>query len=291
MEKLNLVNKFDVKPFLPEKMVRNPAIVIIAKRGSGKTWICRSLLNSMRNIPLGVIISHTERTDPFFSDFFPGTFIYDKYEPEIFQKIMARQLRIRKKAQEKALEGKKIDTRIFLLMDDCLSDNKSWANDKLMREILFNGRHLDITYILTMQEPMAINPGLRSNFDYVFLMYTDIFTEQKKFYEHYTGMFPTFSAFKQVYENLTEDFGAMVIKKREAKRDITDKIFHFRANNITPKMLGCRQMIKYHNKNFDKDWEEKMMQNQFNINDYVKRSDARNFVVEKMDRNNKPIYD
>lgn len=272
-------------------MCKNPAIVIIAKRGSGKTWVCRSLLSYFRNYPVGVIISRTERTDPFFSRFFPDAFIHNKYTPQLFQNIVARQHAIREKAKQKLQEGKRIDTRLFLLMDDCLSDSKTWEKDEALKEILFNGRHLDITYVLTMQEPMGIVPSLRSNFDYVFFMYTDNYTELKKYYEHYTGMFPSLMAFKEVYDKLTENYGCMVIKKREAGRELNQKVFHFKASNISIPMIGCQQLKKYNEKNFDSNWQEKMFDNKFNINSYVKKRGFEPFEVEKIDKTGKPKFD
>lgn len=286
-------NKLQLRGLALNTLCQNPAIVIIAKRGSGKTWICRSLLDHFKDIPVGVIISHTEKTDPFFGKFFPDSFIYNEYKPAIFQKIIARQNAIRNKSAERVKMGKRpLDTRIFLLMDDCLSTSKDWAKDEALREILFNGRHLDITYILTMQAPLGITPELRTNFDYVFLLYTDNVNEQKKFYDHYTGIFSTFSAFKEVYDKLTDDFGAMVLKKRGVLgKDIACKIFHFKADNMTPRMMGCKQLKKFHERNYDPKWLEKMMEMKFDFNSIFKKRNQTSFVVEKVDETGKAKYD
>ena len=287
---INIGNQLKIKELTLSSMCANPAIVIITKRGGGKTWVCRSLLNHFRDIPVGIIISHTEKTDPFFQNFFPDAFIYNEYKPSIFQKIIARQIAIRDKASEKMKAGKKIDTRILLLMDDCLSNSKDWSKDEALKEILFNGRHLDITYILTMQAPLGITPELRTNFDYVFLLYTDNFNEQKKFFDHYTGMFPNFNAFKEVYDKLTENFGVMVIKKREASsRLITDKIYHFKSEKLNPAMIGCKQMKRYHEYNYDPDWLKKSFQSTFDINSLVKKRNVGVFDIEKVDKNGKPL--
>lgn len=257
---------------LKELHTIKPSIVIITKRGGGKTWVCRSLLNEFRDIPVGIIISHTEKSDPFFQKFFPDSFIYNEYKPVIFRKIIARQQRIKEKNQRLAKEGKKIDTRLFLLMDDCLSSNKEWTKDTALREILLDGRHLDITYILTMQTPLGVPPEMRDNFDYVFLLYTDNYTEQRKFYEHYTGMFPTFNLFKDVYDRLTENYGCMVIKKRNPGHNISDKIYYFKAENIQPQMIGCRQLLKYHKRNYDNEWYKKSIYNKFDVDKIIKRN-------------------
>jgi hypothetical protein len=288
---LNIGNKLQIKELNLNSIVANPAILIMTKRGGGKTWLCRTLLNHFRSIPVGIIISHTEKTDPFFQNFFPDAFIYNEYKPSIFKKILLRQNAIMEKAKQKKIEGKNIDTRIFLLMDDCLSSSGVWKHDENLKEILFDGRHYDITYILTMQQPMAILPELRTNFDYVFLMYCDNFSELKKYYDHYTGMFPSFTAFKEVYDKMTQNYGAMVIKKRDIGHSLTDKIFHFKASKIDPKMIGCKQMIRFHKNNYDKDWKRKLLKMEFDINDFIKRKNINVFDIEKVDTYGKPKYD
>lgn len=289
---VNASSRLQIKDLDMSTMCSNPAIIIIAKRGSGKTWVCRSLLNRYRDIPVGVIISHTEKTDPFFQEFFPDAFIYNEYKPQIFKKILARQLAIREKAAAKLKMGKKIDTRILLLMDDCLSNSKDWAKDESLIEILFNGRHYDITYILTMQAPLGITPQLRTNFDYVFLLYTDNFNEIKKLYDHYTGMFPNLVAFKEVYDKLTENYGVMVVKKRDASsRDLASKIYHFKASNINPAMIGCRQMRKFHERNYDKEWARKAIRGEFDMGLFQKKRNVNPINVEIVNKEGKPKYD
>lgn len=282
-------NELYIKQFNLSQLCSNPAIVVIAKRGSGKTWVCRSLLNYLKSIPVGVIISKSEKTDPFFQDFFPDSFIYGGYDTIIFKKIISRQMRIREKAKRKREQGKKIDTRIFLLMDDCLSDSKTWGKDENLKEILYNGRHYDITYILTMQYPMGIPPDLRANFDYIFLLYIDNTDEQTKIYKYYTGMFPSLSAFKQVFLRLTDSYGVMVVVKRGAGRLLNEKVYHYKASNVKPNMLGCNQMKKYHDINYNKDWMRQTVQNEFDPSTWLNKKN--NFSVKKLDAQGKQKFD
>ena len=256
-------------------LCKNPAIVIITKRGGGKTWVCRSLLDQFRDIPVGVIISHTEKDDHFFQKFFPDAFIYDDYTPVVFKKIVARQVMILDKAKRKAKEGKKIDTRLFLLMDDCLSNSKVWSKDEALKKILFDGRHLDITYVLTMQASLGIPPELRENFDYVLLMEMDSINEQKKLFDHYVGTFPNFNAFREVYAKLTENYGVMVVKKRDAGKRTNEKIFSFRSRDIKPAMIGCKQLLKYHDLNYDPEWLQKS---------FMRIADADPFAADKKNK-------
>ena len=250
-------DKLPIQEFTLDEMCENPSIIMIAKRGSGKSWITKSLIYKYKKIPVGVIISPTDKDNPFFSDFFPDTFIFYKYESKILKKLLIRQKLILKKAREKQLLGKHVDARVIVVMDDCLASKGTWAKDPLVSELLFNGRHRQITYILTMQYPLGITPELRSNFDYVFLLAEDYVSNLKRIYEHYAGMFPDFNSFRQVFRQLTEDFGSMVIKNRGARTNMFDKIAFYKAPDLNNKELkfGCSQFRKYHKKNFNNGWE------------------------------------
>lgn len=251
-------DKLPIQEFGLNEMCSNPSILMIAKRGSGKSWVTKAILYKFHKIPVGAIISPTEKDNPFFSDFFPDSYIYYKYESSIIKKILIRQKMILKKAREKKERGKYVDTRAVVVMDDCLADKGSWARDPPIMDLLFNGRHRDITYILTMQYPLGIKPELRSNFDYVFLLAEDYISNMKKLYDHYAGMFPDFNSFREVFRQLTSDFGAMVIKNRGARSNLFDKIAFYKAPDLDGVKVefGCRQFRKYHKKNYDTEWEE-----------------------------------
>ena len=210
-----------INEFKLEFMVTNPSIVMIAKKGSGKSWICRALLNHFRNIPCGLIIASTDRMNCFYGNFFPDCYIFYEYKSEILERLLYRQQTMIEKQIDKRKRGKKIDPRAFIVMDDCLARKGTWMRDPQMYELLFNGRHYQLMYILTMQFPLGITPELRCNFDYIFLLAEDFTSNMKRIYDHYAGMFPTFEAFRQVYSQLTEGFSCMVIRntKRKTKYD------------------------------------------------------------------------
>jgi hypothetical protein len=90
-----------------------------------------------------------------------------------------------------------------------------------------NGRHIGITLIFTMQFPMKISPEIRCNFDYVFLKQDCMISNQKRIYDHYAGLFPTFDFFKQILDQLTTNFGTIVINNSTKKQNFTDKVQWF----------------------------------------------------------------
>jgi len=266
-------HEMPVREFKFEWFTFNPSICIIAKRGSGKSVLCKEILKYYDYIPGGVIISQTESVNSFYGHFFPDLYIYHEYDPRILTKIIKRQRESVKKCREKFEKGKKFDPRIFLLMDDCLASKRSWATDPLIAEIFYNGRHLQIMFILTMQFPLGIRPELRSNFDYIFLLAEDFVSNKKRLYEHYAGMFPSFDIFRQAFDQMTDEFGIMVIVNRGARKNFLDKIFWYKARkdlDIKKNKLGCKQFIEYNDNNYNKNWENQK-DDRFNIQNYGPR--------------------
>lgn len=275
-----------IKEFKLDSMCENPAIVMIAKRASGKSWVCRSILKHFRHIPVGLIIAPTEKmaNPPFYSDFFPDAYIHYEYKSEIIEKLLFRQDIMIEKKMDREQQGKKsIDPRGFILMDDCLSKKGSWMKDQPIMELLFNGRHYQLMYMLTMQFPLGITPELRCNFDYIFLLKEDFYSNLKRLYDHYAGMFPTFDSFRLVFKELTANFGSMVIVNRGACDSFLDKIFWYRAQNDSVGMIGCNQFVEHHNENYDKLWKKR--NKGLDIMDIVnKRAKAKepNFKIDKV---------
>jgi hypothetical protein len=249
-----------IKNFTLDMFVQDPAIIMIAKRGSGKSWVVRAVLDFFKDIPVGLIIAPTDRMNKFYGKFFPDTYIHYDYKTEIIQNVLTRQTQIIEKEAEKRKIGKKIDPRAFIIMDDCLGQKGSWVRDRPIQELLFNGRHYRLMYILTMQFPLGITPELRCNFDYIFLLADDTVSNQKRIYDHYAGMFPSFDSFRQVFTQLTSDFGSMVLVNRGVKSSLFDKVFYYKApdlSKLTNAKFGCTQFRKYHENNYNLEWKKK----------------------------------
>jgi hypothetical protein len=258
-----------IREFSLNWMCTNPSICMIAKRGSGKSWVVRSILKHFRDIPGGVIISPTDKMSGFYNKFFPDVYIHHEYQSDILKRMFFRQTKLIETSKEKIKKGKKVDPRAILVMDDCLSSKGAWMKDDFIREIFMNGRHFFIMYILTMQFPLGITPELRSNFDYIFLLADDFISNQKRLYDHYAGMFPNFDSFRQVFINLTGDFGSMVIVNRGNRSHILDKVFWFKSDNEEISSIGCKQFQKFHSNNYNKDWRTAKDNERIDIEEFV----------------------
>jgi hypothetical protein len=278
--KLTGGNTMPIRDFKFEWFSPNPSIVMVAKRRSGKSFRCRAIIKYFNYLPGGVIISKTEKMSCFYGEFFPDAYIHYEYKSEIIANLLERQSQIIEKCKEKYKRGRKVDPRTLLIMDDCLASKGTWMNDQPILEIFYNGRHYQILFILTMQFPLGIRPELRCNFDYIFLLAEDFYSNQKRIYDHYAGMFPSFDFFRQVFLQLTSDYGSMVICNQGGSKPLLDKVFHYKASGKEEiRNFGCRQFRDFSSKNFDPRWDKG--NRGFNVEKFVQRKGKPDIKVYK----------
>jgi hypothetical protein len=214
--------------------------VAIGKRRSGKSVLIEDILHHKRDIPIGMAISPTEELNKCYSNFMPSIFIYNKYDEAIIANIIKRQTIMVKRLRK----DRTIDERSFLILDDCLYDDK-WARDRYMRYLFMNGRHLKLFVMITMQYPLGVPPTLRTNIDFVFLHRENIVSNRKRLYQNYAGMFPTFEMFCGVLDQCTENFGILVIMNCSRSNKLEDTVFWYRAEMHEPfKMMDESLWVK-----------------------------------------------
>jgi len=238
----------------------NPRIAMIAKSGSGKSWVIREILYylSQTKIPAGTVIAPTDKMTKFFDDIVPPSFIHHEYNEQIIPKILYRQKVIIDKNDRRGKEGKPLlDPRAFLVMDDCMSSKHLWLKDPNVLSIFNEGRHFQLTFILAMQYAIGIQPELRNNFDFIFLLGEDTYSSRKKIYEHYAGIFPRFDIFDQVFNQVTDNYGCMVLDNRIRSTDIHKKVFWFKSKETPDFKIGIPRALKFHENNFDPDHDKK----------------------------------
>lgn len=234
------LKKFDMKniSFRPDEN-KGPVVVLIGRRDTGKSFLVRDLLYYHQDIPIGTVISGTEAGNGFFSAHVPKLFIHDEYNSAIIENILKRQKTVMKQIIKMGT-GSRIDPRAFVILDDCLYDNK-WTKDKLMRLLFMNGRHWKIMLIITMQYPLGIPPNLRTNIDYVFILREPYIANRKRIWENYAGMFPTFESFCQVMDQCTENFECLVINNNAKTNKLNEQIFWYKAQNHSNFKLGSKE--------------------------------------------------
>jgi hypothetical protein len=249
--------KFDMKAisFRPDEN-KGPVIVLIGRRDTGKSFLVQDLMFHHQDIPIGTVISGTEAGNGFFAAHVPKLFIHDAYNTAIIENILKRQKAVLKqvKKEQEAYKKSSIDPRTFVVLDDCLYDNK-WTKDVMMRLLFMNGRHWKIMLVITMQYPLGIPPNLRTNIDYVFILREPYIANRKRIYDNYAGMFPTFESFTQVMDQCTENYECLVINNNAKSNKLQDQIFWYKAQQHGPFKLGSKEFWEI-SKNLGSDDED-----------------------------------
>ncbi len=269
--------RLPIKKFNIHEMVDHCTIAMIAKRATGKSFLTREIMYQKRNIASAVAISRTEKLNSFYSEFIPDSYIFSEYTSDILSRIYERQSQMNEDNKVRIKEGKKPkDDSVMLIMDDCMSSKGTWLKDPNILELFFNGRHHHLSFILTMQYSVGIPPEMRSNFDYIFLLAEDTISNRKRLYEHYAGMFPSFDIFQQVFTDVTENYGIMVINNRVHSKNITDKVFWYKAKEVPNFRIGCNKFKRYHEISYDPNWDKKI--EVFDPNSLNKKSKMKVYV-------------
>lgn len=159
---------------IPEKSF---LMLIVARRKSGKTHLIIELLTNpkylSRKFNKIIIISPTLEFDSTWInssiDFETSNIdIYDEFDQELLSSI------IEKQTQHLIEYGKENTDEILLILDDCISEQSTkQRSGNGLTKISNNGRHLNISIILTAQRVTGIIPDIRSQFDSMIVFHTD----------------------------------------------------------------------------------------------------------------------
>jgi hypothetical protein len=187
--------------------------------------------------------------------------------------IMARIMR------EQAGGGKsRLDPRSFMILDDCMYDD-SWTHDKNIRYLFMNGRWLKVFFIITMQYPLGIQPALRTNVDYVFILREPYTNNRKRIYENYASAFPSFEFFCQIMDQCTQNYECLVIDNTSQSSKLEDCIFWYKADIHPDFRIGAPEFWQ-HSANYYRDKEEEEGMGSYNPND-AKRLKGPSINVQK----------
>jgi hypothetical protein len=232
---------FNIKKFDMSKLQDHKTVVVIGRRGVGKTTLIADILYHKRQLPAGIVISGSEDGNGFYRKFIPDSFIYDTFDEEIIKKLIARQ---------KNLTRLKVkDSSVFLLLDDCLFKQNIMKSDT-MRYLYMNGRHFGLMVILASQYIMDIPPPVRSNIDYVFIYNDPILANRKRYYDHLFGVFKTFAQFEAVFKACTSKHECLVLDNTVQSTEPTDAIFWYKADIHEHFKIGAPAYWAHHNRTY-----------------------------------------
>jgi energy-coupling factor transporter ATP-binding protein EcfA2 len=247
----------EIHYFNPAIIPDNCIILIIGKRGCGKSTVAEDIMSHFTHITEGICLSKTDKMNGFWGKHVPELFIHHEYDKNITLRLLAHQARKWERYKRKcSAEGRVADPAdippAFAIFDDVTFD-KTFLRDKATRELFMNGRHYRILVVITCQYLMDIGPDLRNQIDFVFVLKDNIKNNREKIYEYFAGVFPTFASFQKVFIKCTEDREAMVLHNSSLSHKVGDCVFFYKARPNLHYRLGCDEYWRFSNQNYDAD--------------------------------------
>ena len=232
------LSKFNMN-MIPDDSV----ILFIGRRGTGKSWLIKDLMWYKQRFPIGTVISGTEGANAFYSTIVPSLFIHEEFNSSIVGNVLKRQDALTKQIRKEEQMGRKstLDRRAFIVMDDCMYDNK-WVSDRGIRSLFMNGRHYGLLYILSLQYVLGIPPVLRGQVDYVFILRENQVSSRKRIFEQFAGIFPTFELFCQIMDQCTENYECLVIHNGSKTNKLEDCVFWYKAEGHPDFKIGSKDL-------------------------------------------------
>ena len=247
---------FNIKKFDMKRIPQDAVVIFIGRRRTGKSTLVRDLLFHHQDMPLGTVISGTEESNSFYGKMIPPIFIYGEFQPVILDNFVKRQKMITGKIQKDALINirSKLDPRSFMILDDCMYDD-SWTHDKNIRYLFMNGRHQKVFFLITMQYPLGIQPALRTNVDFVFILREPYLNNRKRIFDNYAAAFPSFEFFCQIMDQCTQNFECIVIDNTSLSAKLEDCVFWYKADTHPDFRIGAPQFWQ-HSASYNRDKDE-----------------------------------
>lgn len=205
--------------------------VLIGRRRLGKTQIVKCYMYNMRPWFPSVIVFTKSVADREYEDYVPRSCIIEGLRtPEAtsaFKALIALQKEKVANYHAKKKEDPSYEENISMLIiiDDCLSDGLRYCPE--IGEVFYEGRHLAVSVLVTMQWCKGIDPGVRDNADVVVLCKTESVTTAEAVQEAWLGACPR----HQINKVMTVGVGVdtphqvMIINAQNPFNEWTDNLY------------------------------------------------------------------
>lgn len=210
------INKFHSK-LAPKHFVS----LAIGRRRSGKTTSIISLMHEMKNnYSIVIIFCGSISTCEQYAKHVPKAFIHNNYNENVLKSLIA--------TQESNRKQKKKVRDILIIFDDLAFNNKIFKS-KEITFLFFNGRHVNVSVILSTQDAVALSPGLRGNVDFILCSTERNPVYRERIYKYYSVCFKSFAEFDLAYRTFTDNFGMLVLTNFGNGYNLADNIFYYKA--------------------------------------------------------------
>lgn len=235
--------QLNVKKLIVKDVACDSTIAIIAPRRSGKSFLIRDILyHKRKQLNYGVVFCGTENFNHFYKSFIPSTYIYETFDSKKLENIVNKQKIII------ANNGKRDDNRMFIVFDDILQEEKLWKKDKTVLELFFNGRHLNIMFIISIQYPLGLSPSMRMNIDFTFFFNESQDDMVRKYFTYFSRHFKNYNDFRKAFTDVcaVKQYRTLVVN--------TESIMCYLADDRRNFTVGSPDFWKYHIENYNENY-------------------------------------
>lgn len=206
--------------------LKNKAVSISAKRGSGKSELTKYIINLYKDDFKKIfVICPSEGVNHFYQKFIPKENIFEKYEENWVNALMKRMEKINGDLPKEQRKN------VLLILDDCCSDVKFHQSDSLKR-IFTRGRHCNLALILISQYIHQVPPVARCNADFILVSQMNRQGVEILTSEYLMGNISK-DDFMQMYYRNTSNYGFLIISNSSAS-----------DNDNIDEMYGCVRVPK-----------------------------------------------
>ena len=251
--------ELDISYFDPTTMSPTATVMLIGRRGSGKSTTAEDIMFFQKHIGEGICISPTDSMSGFWRSHIPPLFIHHDYDQSVTEEFIKHQhskwIEYKKECKKLGIpaEEGKVDPA-FILFDDVTYD-KSFFKSKLTRQLMMNGRHYSTFVLITSQYAMDVPSDIRGQLDYIFLLKEPNRSNRERLYEYFAGMFPSFSAFEEALQCCTQNREVMVIDNTKQSYNVNECVFFYKATPHREYKMGSEAYWQYGTEEYESEDE------------------------------------
>lgn len=156
-----VIKDYYIFPFTWDQIGTDWTITVIGKRRSGKTRFILSMMGyALRpHFPRVFVFTKTKCSGEY-AKIIPEAYIFDGFKEDVLIVLFQLQKLFKKRQKKGKFHG---NMNLLIILDDCLSDDIKYKST--IGEVFFEGRHLDICFIISSQDTKGITPACSGNTD------------------------------------------------------------------------------------------------------------------------------
>lgn len=217
-------------------------IQLIGARGSGKTVLLYNLMASQQDkIDFWILMSPTKDTEDVWLESAPPMCILRHLDKDLLQKTLDYNDRIARRGKRRR--------RVAIVWDDIMFLENALKGPEV-RQLYFNGRHVDVDFWNLSQYMMDMAPAFRNNTDIIFTFHDEVIENRVKLRKFFVGKYSQ-PVFDKVFALCTEGRKCMVVDR------VNRTINWFLADPaVKPKRLCADSYWKLWERFGRQDWRE-----------------------------------